>query len=78
MMIILYQNIHQKSIKAVEIFIIKQTFALFTNAKILNKNASAILTVTDNLVTKEKLSSEEREQSTIKMIELVLDSALNL
>ena len=31
-----------------------------------------------NLVTKEKLTSEEREQSTIKMIELVLDSVLNL
>jgi len=55
-----------------------ETFALFTNAKILNKNASAILTITDNLITKEKLSSKEREQSTIKMIELVLDSALNL
>ena len=55
-----------------------ETFALFTNAKMLNKHASAILTVTDNLVTKEKLSSEEREQSTIKMIELVLDSVLNL
>lgn len=55
-----------------------ETFALFTNAKILNKNASAILTVTDNLVTNEKLTSEEREQSTIKMIELVLDSVLNL
>lgn len=55
-----------------------ETFALFTNARILNKNASAILTVTDNLVTKEKLTSEEREQSTIKMIELVLDSVLNL
>lgn len=55
-----------------------ETFALFTNAKILNKNASAILTVTDNLVTKEKLSSEEREQSTLKMIELVLESVLNL
>jgi purine-nucleoside phosphorylase len=55
-----------------------ETFALFTNAKMLNKNASAILTVTDNLVTKEKLTSEEREKSTMKMIELVLDSALNL
>ena len=55
-----------------------ETFALFTNAKILNKNASAILTVTDNLVTKEKLTSQEREQSTIRMIELVLDSVLNL
>ena len=55
-----------------------ETFALFVNAKMLNKNAGALLTVSDNLVTKEKISSEEREKSTIKMIELVLDSVLNL
>lgn len=55
-----------------------ETFALFTNAKILNKNASCILTVSDSLVTNEKLSSEEREKSTIKMIELALESILNL
>lgn len=55
-----------------------ESFALFTNAKILNKEASCILTVSDSLVTNEKLSSEEREKSTIKMIELVLNSALNL
>ena len=55
-----------------------ETFALFTNAKLFNKHASAILTITDNLVTKERISSEEREKSTIKMIELALDSVLNL
>lgn len=55
-----------------------ETFALFTNAKIFNKHASAILTITDNLVTKERISSEEREKSTIKMIELALESTLNL
>jgi len=55
-----------------------ETFALFTNARHFNKHATAILTITDNLVTKEKLSSEEREKSTLKMIELALDSTLNL
>ena len=55
-----------------------ETFALFINAKILNKDAGAILTVSDSLVTKENMSSEDREKSTMKMIELALDSVLNL
>lgn len=55
-----------------------ETFALFINAKVLKKNASAILTVSDNLVTKEEISSNEREKSTIKMIELALESIINL
>ena len=41
-----------------------ETFALFVNAKMLNKHASAILTVSDSLVTKKAISSEEREKST--------------
>ena len=55
-----------------------ETFALFVNAKMLNKHASAILTVSDSLVTKKAISSEEREKSTLKMIELALESSLNL
>lgn len=55
-----------------------ETFALFTNAKILGKNASAILTVSDSLVTDEKMTSEEREKSTISMIELALNAVLKL
>lgn len=49
-----------------------ETFALFHNAKILNKNATAILTVSDNLVTKEQTTSEERQNSFTKMMELAL------
>ncbi len=55
-----------------------ETFALFVNAKILNKKASAILTVSDSLVTDKKISSTEREKSTLKMVELALESILNL
>ena len=55
-----------------------ETFALFTNAKILGKNASAILTVSDSLVTNEQMTSEEREKSTISMIELALNAVLKL
>ena len=55
-----------------------ESFALFTNAKVLNKNAACILTVSDSLITGEKLTSEEREKSTIKMIDLALNSLLKL
>ena len=55
-----------------------ETFALFVNAKVLNKKASAILTVSDNLITKNVISKEEREKSVIKMIELGLESTINL
>lgn len=55
-----------------------ETFALFTNAKLLNKNSAAILTVSDSLVTKEEISKEEREKHTIKMIELALESILKI
>jgi purine-nucleoside phosphorylase len=51
-----------------------ETFALFHNAKVLGKEASAILTVSDSLITKESTTSLEREQSFVKMIELALKS----
>lgn len=51
-----------------------ETFALFHNANALKKQATAILTVSDNLVTKEVTTSQEREVRFIKMIELALES----
>ena len=49
-----------------------ESFALFHNAKILNKKAACILTISDSLVTKEETTSEERQKSFNKMIELAL------
>ena len=51
-----------------------ETFALFSNARKLHKKASAILTVSDNLITKEVTTSAEREKSFNKMIEIALES----
>ncbi len=51
-----------------------ETFALFSNAKMLNKKASAILTVSDNLITHEETTAEERQNSFNSMIELALES----
>lgn len=53
-----------------------ESFALLHNAKTLNKNAACILTVSDNLATKEQTTSEERQVAFTKMIELALESIL--
>ncbi len=49
-----------------------ESYALFTNAKKLNKNAACLVTISDNLITHEETSSEEREQKFLKMVEIAL------
>lgn len=51
-----------------------ESFALFHNANILGKKAACLLTISDSLVTHEVTTSEEREKSFTKMIELALKS----
>ena len=51
-----------------------ETFALFYVAKMLNKEAACILTVSDSLVTHEEISAIKREQSLNDMIKLALES----
>lgn len=51
-----------------------ESYALFHNAKFLNKKAACILTVSDNLITKEETTSEQRQNSLQQMIELALNS----
>ena len=51
-----------------------ESFALFHNAKVLNKHAACILTVSDSFVKDDITSSEEREKSFTTMIELALES----
>ncbi len=52
-----------------------ESFALFANAKYLNKKAACILTVSDSLVTHEATSAEERQKSFNKMMEIALEAA---
>ena len=54
-----------------------ESFALFYNALKLNKKASCLLTISDNLVTHEETTSEERQNSFNTMIEIALDAAIN-
>lgn len=53
-----------------------ESFALYHNAKITGKKAVCLLTVSNNIVTKEETTSEERQKSLKEMIELALNSVL--
>lgn len=55
-----------------------EAFALFYTANHLNKKASCLLTIADSIVKNEQISSEDREKSLIKMIELALESMVAL
>ena len=55
-----------------------EAFALFCNAKMLGKKAGAILTISDNLITKEETSSKERQESFKDMISIALDTIISL
>ena len=55
-----------------------ETFGLLQTAKICNKKATSILTVSNSFCFKEELSSEEREKNLNNMIELALKSSLKL
>lgn len=51
-----------------------ESFALFANAKYLNKKAACILTVSDSLITEQRISSKERQESFNRMMEIALES----
>lgn len=53
-----------------------ESFALFHNAKALNKKAACLLTVSDSLVIGASLDAEAREKSFKEMIEIALKSVL--
>lgn len=51
-----------------------ESFALFQNARYLNKKAACLLTISDNIVTGESTSSEEREKNLNQMIKIALET----
>lgn len=55
-----------------------EAFALFYNAKLLNKNASCLLTVVDSYYYDEKATAEQRQNSLNQMIRVGLESAILL
>ncbi|SHH60046.1 purine-nucleoside phosphorylase [Clostridium grantii] len=67
-----FKNIYQnQGCVAVEM----ESFALFHNANVLGKKAACLLTVSDNLVTHEATTSEERQEAFTKMMEIALGMA---
>ena len=52
--------------------------ALYMNAARLNKNALAICTISDHILTGEATTSEERQNSFTQMMELALNTAIKL
>jgi purine-nucleoside phosphorylase len=50
--------------------------ALFANAKKLGKEAACLLTISDNLITKEETSAEERQSSFLNMMKIALELAV--
>ncbi len=55
-----------------------EAYALFANAKHLQKSAATLLTVSDIIPTHQKMSPGEREKSLLPMMELALEAALNV
>ncbi len=55
-----------------------ETYALYLNAARAGKKALTMLTVSDNLVTGEDMSPEDRQTSFSRMITLALDTAASL
>ena len=52
-----------------------ESFALFANARFLNKDAACVLTVSDSLVKDVVTTSEEREKSFTNMMKIALELA---
>ena len=55
-----------------------ESFALFSNARVLGKNAACILTISDSLVTHKETTAEERQTAFTDMMEIALNAAVNL
>lgn len=64
----------QMGIKCIEM----EAAALYMNAARANKNALAILTISDNIITGEQTTASERQSSFTDMVEIALETALNI
>lgn len=53
-----------------------EAFALFANAKYLNRMAATILTISDVIPTHQFISADQRQNSLVKMTELALESVI--
>lgn len=64
--------VEEKKCIAVEM----ESYALFSNAKVLGKNAACILTISDSFVSPEETTPEQREKNFTDMMKIALDAAI--
>ena len=55
-----------------------EAFALFSNAKLFNKMAATLLTISDIIPTQEQISAEQRENSLVTMMNVALEAVLEI
>jgi purine-nucleoside phosphorylase len=55
-----------------------EAFSLFANAQYLGKNAATLLTVSDIIPTMEMISADQREKSLLPMMEIALETVIQL
>jgi len=67
-----YSKLIEMGCKAVEM----ETYALMYNAKKFMRKATALLTISDNLITHEEIDSQSREKKLDEMIVLALESII--
>ena len=53
-----------------------ESFALFSNARVLGKNAACLLTISDSLVDGTVTTAEERQNNFTQMMKIALDAAI--
>ena len=74
---VFYNDIESSLLKKYQLEIVEmESFALFHNAKVLGKNATCLLTISNNFKTGEETTSKMREQGLKEMIQLALESCL--
>ena len=70
----LLEEMSKKDVMGVEM----ETLALYTNAKVANKNALALFTVTDKLLRGISVPADKRQNGLNEMIELALNVAVQI
>ena len=70
----IYDRLRAMSILCIDM----ETYGLYVNAARAGKRALTLLTVSDNLVTGGKMSTEERKSSFSRMITLALETAISI
>lgn len=74
---VFYNDIESEIVKKYNLKTVEmESFALFHNAKILGKEATCLLTISNNFVTGEETTSEMREKGFTEMMRLALESCL--